>query len=70
MSIVSACKLTTFDVWSRNMMSAMLAKNASDTNPDNYTIQNIQTMVRRSIPYSYLCTGSWVNTQVNQSLKI
>ena len=51
MSIVSACKLTTFDVWSRNMMSAMLAKNASDTNPDNYTIQNIQTMVRRSITF-------------------
>lgn len=50
-SVISACKLTTFDVWFRNMSAALMAKNAADTNPDSYTIQNIQTMVKRSITF-------------------
>ena len=50
-SVVSACKLTTFDVWFRNMPAALTARTATDTNPDSYTIQNIQTMVKRSIAF-------------------
>lgn len=50
-SVISACKLTTFDVWYRNIAAALMAKNASDTNPNSYTIQNIQTMVKRSIAF-------------------
>ena len=28
-----------------------MAKKATDTNPDSYTIQNIQTMVKRSVAF-------------------
>lgn len=47
-SVINACKLVTFDVWYRNTPAAIMAKNANETNPDNYTIQNIQIMVERS----------------------
>lgn len=50
-SVINACKLTTFDVWFRNMPAALMAKKATDTNPDSYTIQNIQTMVKRSVAF-------------------
>lgn len=50
-SVINACKLTTFDVWFRNMPAALTAKKAIDTNPDSYTIQNIQIMVERSITF-------------------
>lgn len=50
-SIVNACKMTTFDVWLRNISIAPMAKTADETNPDNHTIQNIQTMVNRSIVF-------------------
>lgn len=50
-SVISACKLTTFDVWFRDISAASMAKTATDTNPDRYTIQNIQTMVKRSVAF-------------------
>ena len=50
-SIVNACKLTTFDVWYRNPMAAMLAKGYEETNPDEDTIKNIQTLIQRSIAF-------------------
>lgn len=50
-SIINACKMVTFDVWYRNPMSAMLAKTAKETNPDKVTIENIRTMVERSIKF-------------------
>lgn len=50
-SVVNACKLTTFDVWLRNMASALLAKSYMDVNPDENTVHNIQTMVERSISF-------------------
>lgn len=33
------------------MPAALMAKKATDTNPDSYTIQNIQTMVKRSVAF-------------------
>ena len=48
-SIINACKLVTFDVWFRNPQAAMMAKNYEETNPDKDTINNIRTMVNRSI---------------------
>lgn len=50
-SVINACKLATFDVWFRNLLVAPMAKTATDTNPDSYTIQNIQIMVKRSIAF-------------------
>lgn len=50
-SIINACKMTTFDVWYRNPMAAMLAKGAEDTNPDADTIRNIRIMIQRSLDF-------------------
>ncbi len=50
-SIINACKCTTFDVWFRNPMGAMLARTATDTNPDKDTIDNIKVMVERSLSF-------------------
>lgn len=50
-SITNACKLVTFDVWKRNPMAALMAKNYKDINPDKATIQNIQTLIKRSIDF-------------------
>lgn len=50
-SIISACKLVTFDVWYRNQPAAMMAKGYRDTNPDKATIENIRTLVNRSIMF-------------------
>ena len=50
-SVINACKLVTFDTWRRNPMQAMLAKGYDETNPDKSTIQNIQTLVKRSIAF-------------------
>jgi hypothetical protein len=50
-SIINACKMVTFDVCYRNPMSALMAKNASETNPDNDTVNNIKIMVERSIAF-------------------
>ena len=48
-SVVNACKLVTFDVWYRNPVWATSTKNHRDINPDGATVQNIQTLVRRSM---------------------
>lgn len=50
-SITSACKLVTFDVWYRNPVGAMMAKNYKDTNPDEPTIVNIQILIQRSLNF-------------------
>lgn len=50
-SIINACKLVTFDVWLRNPLSAVLAKSYQDINPDKATIQNIQTLIKRSTTF-------------------
>ncbi len=49
-SIINACKMTTFDVWYRNIDAALIAKGSPDyINPDSSTIQNIRAMVMRSM---------------------
>ena len=50
-SIINACKMVTFDVWYRNPMVAMSVKTAKETNLDKLTIENIRTMVERSIKF-------------------
>ena len=50
-SIISACKMVTYDVWFRNLIGAIRAKGADDTNPDAATIQNIKIMVERSMAF-------------------
>lgn len=50
-SIINACKMVTFDVWYRNPVNAPLAKTAKEINPDEATIENIRTMVKRSINF-------------------
>ncbi len=50
-SIISACKLVTFDVWFRNTPAAMMAKTYKETNPDKETVDNIKTMVQRSLAF-------------------
>ena len=50
-SIVNACKMVTFDVWFRNPKEALLAKTASETNPDLNSIKNIRIMVERSVAF-------------------
>lgn len=50
-SIINACKMVTFDVWYRNLVNAPLAKTAKEINPDKATIENIRTMVKRSINF-------------------
>lgn len=50
-SVKNACKLVTFDVWLRNPMCAMMAKEYKETNPDKNTIQNIQILVKRSVTF-------------------
>lgn len=50
-SIVNACKIVTFNVWFRKPTDALLAKTASETNPDLDTVKNIRIMVERSIAF-------------------
>ncbi len=50
-SIVSACKLVSFDVWLRNPMGALTSKGVEDINPDAATIQNIEVLVKRSMNF-------------------
>lgn len=50
-SIINACKMVTFDVWYRNPVNAPLAKTAKEINPNEATIENIRTMVKRSINF-------------------
>lgn len=50
-SIINACKLVTFDVWFRSPIGAIGAKGYYATNPDYETIENIQTLVKRSVTF-------------------
>lgn len=50
-SIISACKLVTYDVWCRNPIAAFNTKGVNETNPDNETIKNIRIMVERSVQF-------------------
>lgn len=51
-SIINACKLVSFDVWYRNPNDAILVTyDYSSINPDQSTISNIQTLVKRSISF-------------------
>lgn len=50
-SIISACKLASFDVWFRNADLAFQSKSDLDTNPDIITIENIKIMVKRAFKF-------------------
>lgn len=50
-SIIAACKVCTYDVWYRNPVGAMMAKDAEQTTPDNATIENIRVLVNRSVTF-------------------
>lgn len=50
-SIISACKLVTYDVWTRNRNLALKAKGVEETNPNIDTIQNIKVLVERSVQF-------------------
>jgi hypothetical protein len=50
-TIISACKLTAYDVWMRNPDAAFSAIPSSSINPDEYTIKNIRIMVERSLSF-------------------
>lgn len=50
-SITAACKACTYDVWFRNPMGAAMAKEVDEIAPDKTTIENIKTMINRSIAF-------------------
>ncbi len=50
-SITNACKLSSFDVWVRNFMGALMAKTYKEINPDDETIENIQILVSRTVSF-------------------
>ena len=50
-SIIAACKACTYDGWFRNPMGAVMAKGADEITPDKATIENIKTMVNRSLAF-------------------
>lgn len=50
-SIISACKATTYDVWYRNPLNAIMSKTEEETNPSIETIENIRIMVKRSMTF-------------------
>lgn len=50
-SIISACKLVSFDSWYRNPISALLGTDYSCIDPNSSTIENIKTFVKRSITF-------------------
>ena len=72
-SIINSCKLVTFDVWRRNPHGAMLAKTHLETNPDNDTIENIITLVKRSIlffnKYGPIVRDGFTFEPVNANIK-
>lgn len=49
-SVINACKLSSFDVWARNQSRAMQLT-CGQTYPDKATIQNIQTMTKRTLTF-------------------
>ena len=50
-SIICACKACAFDVWFRNPIAAMMAKTPADTMPDNNAVEDIRTLVERSLTF-------------------
>ncbi len=48
-SIIHTCKLAAFDVWARNPMAGMLANRYYEIHPDEPDIENIRTLVKRSV---------------------
>lgn len=50
-SIISACKLVSFDGWYRNPRGAMFAEGYEDINPDAATVQNIRVLVNRGVAF-------------------
>ncbi len=50
-SIISACKIVTYDVWFRNIRDAVMAKGSDEINPDTDTIENIKILVERSVNF-------------------
>ena len=50
-SIINACKVTTFDVWYRDHLAAMMVKGADETNPDSDTVSNIRILIERSLSF-------------------
>ena len=49
--IVCTCKACAFDVWFRNPMTATMSKTPVDTMPDNYAVEDIRTLVERSLAF-------------------
>ena len=52
LSIQNACKLVTFDVWKRNAIAAISAKDDKNTKPYVHTIRNIRHMVENSLSFA------------------
>lgn len=54
-SIISSCKIVTYDVWFRNIRDAMMAKSSDQINPNADTIENIRILIERSIKFLKKC---------------
>lgn len=63
-SIINACKLASYDVWYRNPAYALLSYGPDDVNPDKNTIDNIRTLVNRSLKF-FECHGPVLKTNYN-----
>ena len=50
-SIINACKIVTFDVWYRNPIGAIYAKEANETDPDKTTLDNLKILIDRSLKF-------------------
>lgn len=50
-SIICACKLTAFDVWYRSLIGALTSATYNEINPDSSTLDNIRTLVERSLSF-------------------
>lgn len=50
-SLFYACKAVAFDVWFRNPFSAMASKQPFEIEPDKNTIDNVRTLIERSIEF-------------------
>lgn len=50
-SVINACKLVTFDAWKRNPFGASMSSDHTEINPDKDTVENIITMINRSLKF-------------------
>ena len=46
-SIISACKMVTYNVWFRKPIGAIMAKGADDTNPDASMLSQTNAIITR-----------------------